>query len=94
MKSTTLVLGLLLSKAAIVTAYDDFNSSLEARQLRLLADDDSVKDLNFRSLMLMQVRELERSLKKGNVRELERSLKNKGGRKGRGKRLLEAEDLE
>ena len=53
MKSTTLVLGLLLSKAAIVTAYDDFNSSLEARQLRLLADDDSVKDLNFRSLMLM-----------------------------------------
>ena len=50
MKSTTVVLGLLLSKAAIVTAYDDFNSSLEARLLRLLAEDDSAKDLNFRRL--------------------------------------------
>ena len=71
MKSTTLVLGLLLSKAAIVTAYDDFNSSLEARLLRLLAEDDSAKDLNFRSLAaknklaknkLAKRRELERSL--------------------------------
>ena len=87
MKSTTLVLGLLLSKAAIVTAYDDFNSSLEARLLRLLAEDDSAKDLNFRRL----------SGKRGGSGSKRRLFTGGLTRRlftGGLTRLLEAEDLE